>query len=131
VNEQEATGLVDATPEAVRAVLLDVLAMPAWNPAFLDISGPPTAQVGVDYAIRVRPVFTGTLRYDAIEPGRIDMSWRVPGFHETGSWHLEPAGQGTIVRHSFSHRGPLARALSSAYRGVATLRITRLASRTT
>ena len=121
--------VIDATLSQVRAVLLDALALPDWNPAFTSINGPATAAVQADYRLTVRPGLRGHLTYDVIEPITIRMSWHVPGFSETGSWHLVGHGIRTLVRHDFRHTGPLASALGGAYRGVAELRLRRLANR--
>jgi hypothetical protein len=64
-----------------------------------------------------------------LEDQRIDTTWRVPGFHENGTWRFERHGPDTLVTHEFRHEGPLARLLSNAYRGVAELRLDRLAQR--
>ncbi len=131
MTAQEAELVVPAPVADVRRVLLDPLALPSWNEAFLAVTGPSDPVVGQAYALRVRPGFTGTLAYDAIEPDRIEISWQVPGFHENGSWTLIPHGSSTVVRHTFTHSGPLAAALRPAYRGVAALRLTRLTTRLT
>jgi hypothetical protein len=68
----------------------------------------------------VRPGLTGWLEYTRIGRDRI-------GFDETGSWTIESSGGGTLVHHRFQHTGPLASALRHAYRGVAALRLQRLA----
>jgi hypothetical protein len=75
----------------------------------------------------VRPGLTGWLEYTRIGRDRIDIAWHVPGFDETGSWTIESSGGGTLVHHRFQHTGPLASALRHAYRGVAALRLQRLA----
>jgi hypothetical protein len=129
MTERSAELFVDATLPQVRAVLLDVLALPDWNPAFTNIEGPQTATVEAHYRLKVRPGLRGCFTYDAIEPTRIGMSWHVPGFSETGSWHLLGHGTRTLVRHDFRHAGPLAAALRGAYRGVGELRLQRLATR--
>jgi hypothetical protein len=45
------------------------------------------------------------------------------------AWQLRPHQGGPLVSHEFTHEGPLARVLSKAYRGVAELRLDRLAER--
>jgi hypothetical protein len=57
------------------------------------------------------------------------MRWDVPGFTETASWQLAQHSNRTEVTHRLPHAGPLATLLSPAYRGVAELRLTRLAQR--
>jgi len=110
-------------------VLLDPLALPLWNEAFLSIDGPATPAVGVRYTLRVRPGLSGWLEYTAITPGRIEVSWQVPGFRERGEWLLEDGPEGSMVTHSFEHGGPLAAVLRSAYRGIAAVRLERLRDR--
>lgn len=124
---QHATQAVGGSPADVRRLLLDPLALPSWNPAFHSVDGPPQPSPGVRYVIRVRPGLTGSLEYTRIGGDRIDIAWRVPGFQEMGSWTIEPTGAGTLVHHRFEHAGALASALRAAYRGVAALRLERLA----
>ncbi len=120
---------VGAPVEEVRRILLTPLELADWNPAFTSTSGPAVPEVGTTYSIRVRPGLNGTLQYAAIGPERIDIDWQVPGLHEKGTWTLHPSGDATIVRHSFSHAGPLSVALHRAFQGVADLRLSRLADR--
>lgn len=87
------------------------------------------AAVGEGYPITVRPGLAGHFRYTSIEPDRIDTRWEVPGFTETGSWQLRRHGNQTDVSHRFVHAGPIATALSRAYRGAAELRLARLDAR--
>ncbi|WP_285104593.1 SRPBCC family protein [Promicromonospora sp. MEB111] len=118
--------LVDAPRPSVRAVLLDPLSLPAWNPAFLRMAGPSEAGLAARYRITVRPGLSGAFTYETIEPGLVRMAWRVPGFAETADWWLDAEGERTLVRHDFTHQGPLAAALRPAYQGVAGLRLDRL-----
>ena len=106
-------------------VLLDPLAFPLWNEAFLSIDGPATPEPGQRYKLRVKPGLSGWLEYTAISPQRIEITWQVPGFHEHGVWLLDNG----VVTHSFEHNGPLAAVLRSAYRGIATVRLERLRDR--
>lgn len=105
-------------------VLLDPLALPSWNEAFLSIDGPEKPVVGQRYRLRVRPGLTGWLEYTTISPERIDITWQVPGFREDGVWLID---QG-LVTLSFEHKGALAAVLRSAYRGIAAVRLERLAA---
>lgn len=125
---EQAVSHLPADPTAIRHALLDALSLPEWNEAFLAIDGPDEPAVGIRYALRVRPGLSGHLEYTAIEPDRIEISWQVPGFHETGSWILGPDDQ---VTHSFEQAGPLAAVLRPAYRGIASVRLGRLANRVT
>ncbi|MFI2364140.1 hypothetical protein [Promicromonospora sp. NPDC019610] len=110
----------------MRAVLLDALSLPAWNPAFLRVTGQSEAGLAAPYRITVRPGLSGVLTYEADEPGHVRMVWQVPGFAETADWWLDAEGERTLVRHHFTHQGPLARVLREAYQGVAGLRLDRL-----
>jgi hypothetical protein len=121
-----ATLLIDAQRQRVREVLLDAPALPSWNSAFLSLTGPAAATLDAEYRITVRPGLRGTFAYEAMDPGLVRMVWRVPGFAETGDWQLDAEGERTLVRHDFTHSGPLAAMLRQAYEGVAGLRLGRL-----
>ncbi|TDD46392.1 hypothetical protein E1263_36680 [Kribbella antibiotica] len=123
---EQATDTIPAGPSAIRHLLLDALALPEWNEAFLAIDGPPAAEQGSRYALRVRPGLAGELVYTAVETDRIEISWQVPGFHEVGSWTIGPDSQ---VTHTFEQTGPLATVLRPAYRNIATIRLARLTNR--
>lgn len=123
---EQATDTVPATPAAIRQVLLDALALPEWNEAFLGIHGPAQASVGARYDLRVRPGLAGELQYTVIEPDRIEITWQVPGFREVGEWTIGADGQ---VTHAFEQTGPLATVLRPAYRNVAIIRLARLTNR--
>jgi uncharacterized protein YndB with AHSA1/START domain len=125
---EQAERLVAASPRQVRAVLLDPLRLPDWNPAFTSIAGPQDADTRHEYRITARGL-PGSFAYEAIEPLTIRMTWRVPGFAEFSTWSMTPTGPSTSVRHTFVHSGPLASLLRRAYRGVADLRLDRLAHR--
>lgn len=123
---EQATDTIPASHAAIRHVLLDALALPEWNEAFLSIDGPDEANVGTRYALRVRPGLTGELQYTVIEPDRIEITWQVPGFREVGIWTVTADSQ---VTHTFEQTGPLATVLRPAYRNVATIRLARLTNR--
>jgi uncharacterized protein YndB with AHSA1/START domain len=123
---EQATDTIPAGPTAIRHLLLDALALPEWNEAFLDIEGPPAAAEGSRYALRVRPGLSGELLYTAVEPDRIEITWQVPGFREVGTWAIGPDSQ---VTHTFEQTGPLATVLRPAYRNIATIRLARLTNR--
>ncbi|WP_280245977.1 SRPBCC family protein [Nocardia abscessus] len=127
ISKQSARMLVDAPVDEVRAVLLDPVSLADWNPAFLAISGRPDAVAEEEYRLTVRPGLSGTFTYTTIEPGRIGMRWSVPGFTEFGRWDIRSYYAGTEVEHGLGHHGPLAVTLAPAYRGVARLRLSRLA----
>src|SRR5689334_8960332 len=105
---EQATDTIPAGPTAIRHLLLDALALPEWNEAFLDIEGPSAATEGSRYALRVRPGLSGELLYTAVEPDRIEITWQVPGFREVGTWAIGPDSR---VTHTFEQTGPLAAVL--------------------
>ncbi len=125
---RNARTLIRAPRPAVRAILLEPLSLPEWNPAFQAIRGSATAMVGRDYPIVARGL-RGRFAYTDITDTRIGMAWRVPGFAESATWDLTSVDGGTAVGHEFRHTGPLAVLLSPAYQGVAELRLQRLADR--
>lgn len=118
---EQATLQINGSPTTA---LLAPLDLPSWNEAFLSIDGPKTPVVGQRYRLRVRPGLTGWLEYTTISPERIDITWQVPGFHEDGVWQIDQ----DMVTHSFEHTGALAAVLRSAYRGIAAVRLKRLAT---
>ncbi|PUB25973.1 hypothetical protein C8K30_10660 [Promicromonospora sp. AC04] len=124
-----ATLLIDAPRARVREVLLDALSLPSWNSAFLSLAGPAAATLEAEYRITVRPGLKGTFAYEAMDPDLIRMVWQVPGFAEIGDWQFGAEGGRTLVRHDFTHSGPLAAMLRQAYQGVAGLRLDRLQRR--
>jgi hypothetical protein len=129
MNEQTAARLVPAPLHRVRRVLLEPLGLPEWNPAIVSLTGPAQAQTGTRYPIVAKGGLRGFWTYPAIGEHRILTQFKVNGLEESGWWTLEPRGDDTMVEHGFSHRGALALLLSAAFRGVADLRLDRLAER--
>ncbi|WFE28847.1 hypothetical protein O7623_06565 [Solwaraspora sp. WMMD791] len=129
MNEQTASRLIGAAVDQVRGVLLEPLALADWNPAILSITGPTQAQIATRYPIVAKGGLRGTFHYSAIDDLRILTTIKVTGLEEQGWWNLEPRGDTTLVEHGFSHRGALALLLSSAFQGVAELRLDRLSTR--
>lgn len=127
MNDQHATLFVPAALRLIRSVLLKPRRIPDWNPAFLSLTGPESAMVGVAYPITVRGGLSGTFSYADIAERRIGWTWRVPGLYEVGAWRLTPTDDGTLVHHELTHEGALARILRSAFDGVVHLRLNRLA----
>jgi hypothetical protein len=127
VTVERATRTVRADSARIRELLSRPLELPDWNPAFIDIAGRPTAGEHETYELVARGGLRGTFRYTAILDDRVDMRWEVPGLRETSTWILSPVPGGTQVVHEFEQNGPLAFALRRATRGVATLRLARLA----
>ncbi|HEY2673601.1 MAG TPA: SRPBCC domain-containing protein [Rugosimonospora sp.] len=129
MTSQPASMRLPAPPDQVHAILVDPLALPQWNEAFLSISGPPRPVPGLRYRLTVRPGLPGHWEYTAIQPDRVEAVWGMPGFHEQATWTLRPQDGGTLVTHDFQHTGWLASVLSNAYRGVEDLRLRRLERR--
>jgi len=128
INRKDAV-TVDASASEVLEILVDAGALPEWNPAFSAVSAAGPTRVGEPVGIRVQGVLRGQLTYDRISSSGIDMTIRIPGLAEHGTWLLEPAGPRTRVTHEFTQTGSLARALEAGTRNVATLRVTRLRER--
>ena len=129
MNVQQAALTIAAPVQAIRHVLLRPLEFPDWNPAFRTFAGPPAATSGVKYPMTVRPGLSGEFWYGAITDNHIETRWEVPAMAEVGTWDLQEHGALTLVTHAFQHTGPLAKLLSGAFRGVAEVRLARLADR--
>jgi uncharacterized protein YndB with AHSA1/START domain len=127
VTVERATRVVRVDAARVRELLSRPLELPDWNPAFTRLTGPSAAVQDHAYELVARGGLRGTFAYTAILEHRVDMRWEVPGMRETATWTLEPVLGGTRVTHEFTQAGPLAVALRRAMRGVATLRLDRLA----
>lgn len=124
---QSAALLLSAPSSLVHATLLDPGAFPAWNPAFRTLAGNGPGTLDERYTLTVRPGLTGHFWYETIEADHVVMRWEVPGFAELGTWDLTMDPGGTRVVHRFEHTGLLAAALTPAFKGVAQLRLDRLA----
>jgi hypothetical protein len=125
-----ATIRTPASAQEVRAILLDPAGMPGWNPALLSLTGASgPAQVGLRYPVVLRGGFRGHMLYRAVEAARIEIDYTFPilGW-EHGAWELTnlPDG-GTQVVHTFRHPGIVGRLTAGMFRGVAALRVGRLA----
>ena len=130
MTDQQETVVINADSCEIREVLWQVQSLAHWNPAFLSITGSPTARIGEPHPIRVRGGLTGHFQYDLIDLDRTEMSWQVPGLRETNHWQLQAADKhSTLVTHGFTQTGPLGTLLRGATRGVATLRLERLKTR--
>lgn len=127
MNTDTSTRLIDAEPAMVRAILLQPLRLPEWNPAFVELRGPHDAEENRSYELTGIRGLRGTFRYSSIRPDFIQMDWTVPGMHETSAWELVPNGRGTTVIHTVGRSGPLALLLAHALSGLAQLRLERLA----
>jgi hypothetical protein len=129
VTAQRALLSIPAPVQAIRHVLLRPLEFPDWNPAFRTLTGPPAATLGVRYPTAVRPGLSGQFWYTAITENHIETRWEMPAMAEVGTWDLHQHGALTPVTHALEHTGPLAKLLSGAFRGIADLRLARLADR--
>jgi hypothetical protein len=129
-----ATAAIRASTREISAILLDATAMADWNPALLSVGGPPgPAEVGLLYPVVLRPGFHGHMVYRTVEAGRIDIDYRFPVLGlEQGTWRLESRGgseSATRVVHTFTHPGFVGKLTAGIFRGVAELRVARLAER--
>lgn len=129
MNEQHATRRIASPAGKLHAILTRPAALPDWNPAVHSLAGNGQAQTGQRYRITARGGLSGYLDYPAIRADRVEIHIKVHGLEEHGFWQLSPQGAATLVEHGFHHLGPLAMLLSAAYRGVAELRLDRLAER--
>lgn len=129
MNEQSAVRRIQAPLGRVHTVLTTPAALPDWNPAIHTLTGQGPAEIGRRYPISARGGLSGHLAYAEIEPDRIHTRITVQGLQEDGYWKLVSDGSSTVVEHGFRHRGPLARLLTAAFRGVADMRLDRLAQR--
>jgi hypothetical protein len=125
---ERATRVLPFAREEILDVLLSPLELPSWNPAFQSLSGPNEPRVGQEYTLLARSRLRGHLRYTEIGGGRVRMHWEIPGLAEDGWWELGDSDFGTPVVHGFLHSGPLAAVMQRAFRGVAALRLQRLAA---
>lgn len=127
MNTDVSIRLIDAEPTTVRAILLEPLRLPEWNPAFVELRGPETAEENIGYGLTGIRGLRGTFQYSSIRPDFIQMDWTVPGMRETSAWQLAPSGRGTTVTHTVGRSGSLALLLAHTLSGLAQLRLERLA----
>lgn len=111
----------------ITATLLRPIDLPGWNPLFTRLIGDPVPRVGGRYELMLRFGMRGTFAYTEVGPDRIGMTWQVPGLHEDCEWTVRSGAGGTVVTHRLERSGPLSAALGGAIRGVADLRLDRLA----
>ena len=105
----EARLLVEASPEAVWAMLTDTGNYAAWNPIFVGVSGDmlPGSELALDMKLEDGQLSQITVTVDAmIEYQSIQQSAGVlrilTAHHE---WSLEPAKEGTLVVQRETYRG--------------------------
>jgi hypothetical protein len=128
LREDRAVRDIPARPESIRAVLLNPVGMPGWNPALLSVAGSGPAVVGHRYPIVLRPGIRGHMIYRAVTEERIDIDFDIVIGRERGWWELteQPDKASTLVCHAFVHPGLLGRIMAGAFSGVAELRVGRL-----
>lgn len=120
---------IPAPPQAIAAQLRRPLDLPGWNPLFASLTGGPDPTVGARYELSLRLGLRGSFAYSALDDDRIGMTWEVPGMREHCTWAIAAAPDGgSIVTHVVERSGPLAAVLSGATRGIADLRLDRLAT---
>ena len=128
--DRTAHARVQAPPEAVRDVLLNVSALPEWNAALRDVATTHTrATSGHTYAVTTRLPGSGQLVYDVIEQRCITWRLTVLGGTEVGEWRLDTVPGATLVTHTIRHSGPTFAMLRGAMRDVPRMRLGRLVVR--
>jgi hypothetical protein len=116
LDHDEASIVIDATPEAVYAVVSDVTRTPEYSPevtscAWLD--GADEARVGARFAARNKvgrgPAWSNHPVVTVAEPGREFAFARTEKFAGTVEWRylLSPEGTGTRVVESYDVTAPL------------------------
>ena len=128
VSRQD-TVRIEAPAGDILQILLDVAALPDWNPAFSEVWAELPAKVGLPIPVRVRGLLTGELVYDRISDREVAMTIQVPGLTERCTWQLDVTPGGTTVTHAFTQSGWLAELLEPSTREAASLRVTRLRKR--
>ena len=120
---------IAAPPQTIAVQLRRPLDLPGWNPLFASLTGGPDPTVGTRYELTLRLGLRGTFAYSALDDDRIGMTWEVPGMREDCTWTIAEAPDGgSSVTHVVERSGPLAAVLSGATRGIADLRLDRLAT---
>jgi uncharacterized protein YndB with AHSA1/START domain len=123
ITQQVTRRLYAPLPRVLR-VLLEPQQLPKWNPAFLSLGGPREPRTGLRYPITVFGGLHGFFEYLDIGARHVSTTWRVPGFREVATWHLEPRRGATVVQHEFEHHGD-----HESLRALAGLGLYRLAGR--
>ena len=130
MSQLQAVRRIRATPRAIAEIILNVAALPEWNPALRRADTMETsARMGHPYAVASRIPGPATLTYTSVDEDRIVWELRIAGSLETGDWTLEPGKAGTLVSHTMIHRGAALNLLSRAMAPVPTWRLDRLQAR--
>ncbi len=127
-----ATGsaLIPASIDEILGTLLDATRLPEWNPAFVSVRGPATAERGSVYELRAIKALRGEFRYSHVSRNRVETRWDVPGLAEVASWDLgDSDGSRTLVTHAVSRTGPLGALLAGTLESLPKLRLDRLTAR--
>jgi len=118
---------IPAVPGAISATLLRPLALPSWNPLFRELIGRREPRVGERYELALTVGLRGSFAYRSLDPERIAMTWQVPGMREESVWTIQATPGGSLVSHRLERTGPVAIVMAGGIRGVADLRLERLA----
>ena len=116
-----------ASPAAIADTLLRPLALPAWNPLFSELTGSREPRIGDEYELVLSVGLRGSFSYSSLDPERVGMTWQVPGMREESVWIIQAEADGCLVTHRLERTGPLAFVMGGGIRGVAHLRLERLA----
>lgn len=119
---------VPAAPHSIAETLLDPLGLPGWNPLFRELRGRREPRVGEVYELVLSIGLRGSFSYTSQEANRVGMTWHVPGLREESSWTLRGVAGGTVVTHRLERTGSFAALIGHGIRGVADLRLERLAA---
>ena len=118
---------VPASPATIAETLLLPLALPAWNPLFSELTGSREPRIGDEYELALTIGLRGSFSYSSLDPERVGMTWQVPGMREESVWIIRAVPGGSLVSHNLERTGPLALIMGGGIRGVAHLRLERLA----
>ncbi len=121
---------IDAAPETIVSILLNIAELADWNPA-LSSTGTQdrTARIDHPYPVSTRVPGRATLTYVHAERARITWRLDVNGGTETGDWELQPGATGTRVAHTMTHTGALFSLMRHAMNQVPDWRLDRLQER--
>lgn len=121
---------IGAPAAAIRSILTRPLELPSWNPLFARLGGQVEPDLDRQYGLTLRAGLRGTFAYTMIDPETIGMAWEVAGLQEACRWDIRAvAPVVSIVTHTVSRSGPLASVFGGATRGLADLRLDRLAAK--
>ena len=116
-----------ASPATIAAPLLRPLGLPAWNPLFSKLIGRREPRIGDEYELVLSVGLRGSFSYSSLDPEAIGITWQVPGMREESVWIIRAVPGGSLVSHRLDRTGPLAHLMGGGIRGVAHLRLERLA----